>query len=138
MPTTPFLATTSMPINGVACASGATVTSDWMPARVALNSNIWVAQTSSGTPTLTVTADYTIFNVVNGPSGARTIGTAITGITNNYRTVSVTTTGTKGSWIHMDTPPELADFPYVAIRYNITASVADATKVYLAVCQNGV
>src|SRR5512138_1837616 len=132
MPSSPFLATTNLPINYVLVDSGdvATATSEWIPASVAMNTNIWVAMTSSGTPTLTVTADVTVFDVVNG-----VVGTAITGIANNYRTISIGTTTTKDAWVHIDSPAEM-DYPFKFIRYKLTINASTA-RVSCATCQNG-
>lgn len=132
----PFLSATQIPIEGVAVASGASTTSVWVPATSAIATNIWIAMTSAGTPTLTVTADVTIFDVIAGVNGTQTV-TGPSGITANYiADIAVGTSATVGGWKHLDAPTEL-DYPYRWIRFKAAAADADATAVWLAICHNG-
>lgn len=134
----PFISVTQIPINGTAVASGSSTTSAWIPVSVAVASNIWVCQTSAGTPTLTVTADYTIFDVTTNAAGTQTVmGPTITGVASNHRAdIAVGTTTTVAGWVHLDSPPEM-DYPYRWVRYKIAVADADATGLWLAVCHNG-
>ena len=134
----PFLATTQMPIEGTACNSGSSLTTAWLPAAAAISSNLWICQTSAGTPTLTVTAEYTIFDVSTNGAGTQVVrGPAITGVATNSRaSIAVGSTSSVASWVHIDTPSEL-DYPYRWVRFNIAVSSANATGIWFAVCANG-
>lgn len=134
----PFLATTQMPINGIPCNSGSSLTTPWLPASAAIASNLWVCQTSSGTPTLTVTAEYTIFDVATNGAGTQVVqGPEISGVATNSRAnISVGTTNSVGEWIHLDTPAEL-DYPYRWVRFKVEVSSASASGIWFAVCANG-
>ena len=140
MATGPFYATTKILLNGTACNSGASLTTEWIPAQSAIASNLWLCQTSAGTPDLTITAEYTIFHVdKTGANGAQVVkGPSITGVTtNSIASIAIGTTSTKTQWVRFNTPSEL-DYPYTWIRFHVAVATANATGIWMAACSNGV
>lgn len=129
----PFQAVYDLPISNVAVTSGNTTTSAWMPASTLVGANFWFYQASSGSPSSTITIDYTIFPLTTA-NAAPTI--PVSGGT-NYRTVTLKSAETtKAAWQHYDTPAEL-EYPFLFYRINVAVSSANAT-VYVGVCRNGI
>jgi len=128
-----FHTTYTVPISGASLSSGQTTTSKWIPVATADTINLWYYNNTTASPTLTITADITIFPCKD-ENTAPTI--PITG-GNNYKNVTYTTGGTTtGAWVHVDTPAELLTYPVMWMRINVSSASA-ASLVYVAVAKNG-
>ncbi len=133
-------------LNEVAITKGATSTGSWFKVSRLQAMNIWWYMTASGSPSISLYFDYSIF-----PAGERQTTTTMgpptfaaglfspsyTGRT-NYRTVTLGTgLTTKAAWTHVDTSAELL-YPFCSARVRaVEADVAAVTTLTFAIAYQG-